>query len=240
MPRIGISFEEVAAIADSLVAEGVTPSINSVRERTGTGSPNTIHRHLVAWRETIPLSASVTVELPASVLMAINQEIIRSRADAKAEIEARLVIVQAEAAELAAAGEKLETELEVLLGEIKALTTDRDMVRGTLQEQTSEIDRLRREVERERYGAEQARIELAQIRNKIDLQADKLVEQSAVIVQLTTKYDAETAARISAEKDAAVLTTKLEAAHERHTTLLKEKEALFEQQAMERRNQVDS
>lgn len=233
MPRTGISFEEVAAIADSLTAEGVTPSIKNVRERSGTGSPNTIQRHLAAWRETVPHS-TVTVELPASILAAINQEIIRSRAEAKAELEAKLVLVQGEAAELAGLGEMLEANQEVLFEEIETLKTNRDMVRGKLQEQASEIDRLTREIERERYGAEQARIELAQIRNRIDIQADKIAEQSVIIDQLTTKYNAETAARNSAEKDAAVLTSKLESDHEKLTALLKEKEVLLSQLATER------
>ena len=227
MPRPGISFDKVAAVAYSMMAEGLSPTILSVRERLRTGSSNTIQRHLAAWRDAMPQFNAATIELPASITTAISQEIGRARSEAKAEIEARLVIVQAESAELAASGEKLEAELEELHEGLTVITTDRDMLRGKLQEQAVEIGRLAKENERERYGAEQARTEVAQIRNKIGMQAEKLLEQSATIDQLTSKNSAESQARISAEKDAAVLTVKLESDHEKQTFLLSEKETLI-------------
>ena len=46
MARIGITFEQVSAAADALRGEGMNPTIKAVRERLGTGSPNTIHEHL--------------------------------------------------------------------------------------------------------------------------------------------------------------------------------------------------
>ncbi|PRD67253.1 hypothetical protein C6P61_17445, partial [Malikia spinosa] len=47
MARAGIQFEQVAAVADTLMGEGQLPTIRAVRERLGdTGSPNTIHKHL--------------------------------------------------------------------------------------------------------------------------------------------------------------------------------------------------
>ncbi|WP_343878783.1 DNA-binding protein, partial [Cupriavidus pauculus] len=50
MAREGITFEQVAAAADALVGEGQQPTIRAIRERLGTGSPNTVHKHLTAWR----------------------------------------------------------------------------------------------------------------------------------------------------------------------------------------------
>ncbi|MDD2539731.1 MAG: DNA-binding protein, partial [Desulfuromonadaceae bacterium] len=187
MPRLGVSFDEVAAVADSMMAEGLTPTIRIVRERLGTGSLNTIHNHLTAWREALPQFTSEMIELPATIATAFSKEIGRAKSEAKAESEARLVIFQTEAAELAADGKKREDEREVLLEELKVITTDREMLRGTLQEQSGEIDRLTKENDRERYAAEQARTEVAQIRNKIDMQAERLLELSAIIDQLTTK-----------------------------------------------------
>ena len=44
MARQGITFEQVAAVADALAGEGQQPTIRAVREKLGdTGSPNTIH-----------------------------------------------------------------------------------------------------------------------------------------------------------------------------------------------------
>ncbi|KJZ03183.1 mucin, partial [Halomonas sp. S2151] len=52
MARTGITYEQVATVADALVGQGEKPSIQRIREQLGTGSPNTIHRHLKAWRAT--------------------------------------------------------------------------------------------------------------------------------------------------------------------------------------------
>ncbi|WP_340367478.1 DNA-binding protein, partial [Marinobacter azerbaijanicus] len=46
MARTGITYEQVATVADALVGQGEKPSIQRIREQLGTGSPNTIHRHL--------------------------------------------------------------------------------------------------------------------------------------------------------------------------------------------------
>ena len=50
MARPGITYEQVAATADALVGRGEKPTIQAIRDALGTGSPNTIHRHLTAWR----------------------------------------------------------------------------------------------------------------------------------------------------------------------------------------------
>jgi colicin import membrane protein len=91
------------------VGEGQQPTIRAVREKLGdTGSPNTIHKHLTAWREARPVAAAAAPELPQALTAAIAAEIERAASQARGEIEGRLVQAQAEAAELAAAGEALE------------------------------------------------------------------------------------------------------------------------------------
>ncbi|HMW86471.1 MAG TPA: DNA-binding protein, partial [Nitrospira sp.] len=67
MAREGITFEQVAAAADALVGEGQQPTIRAVRERLGTGSPNTVHKHLTAWREARPVAAASAPELPQAL-----------------------------------------------------------------------------------------------------------------------------------------------------------------------------
>lgn len=236
MPRIGISFDEVAAVADRMVAESISPTIKSVREQLGTGSPNTIHRHLTVWREVLPKIAAASSDVSASIITAISQELGRVKSEAKAEIESRLVVVQAEAAELAASGEALEADLDELLEGLKVMTTDRDMLRGILQEQASEIERLNKENERERYSAEQARTEVAQWRNKLETMDEKLITQSATIDELKTLNACESQGKISAEKDVAVFTVRLESGQEKQTALISEKETLIAQMAIERKS----
>jgi colicin import membrane protein len=139
MAREGITFEQVAAAADALVGEGVQPTIRAVRERLGTGSPNTIHRHLVAWREARPAATATAPELPAPLAAALANEIERAAAAARAEVEARLVQTQAEAADLSTAGESLEVERDELVEQVVALTTERDTLAGKAQQQAADL-----------------------------------------------------------------------------------------------------
>lgn len=50
MPRQEVTLDEVTAAATDLRNEGKEVSLDTVREALGTGSANTIHRHLAAWR----------------------------------------------------------------------------------------------------------------------------------------------------------------------------------------------
>ena len=121
MAREGITFEQVAAAADGLAGEGQQPTIRAVRERLGTGSPNTIHKHLTAWREARPVAAATAPELPHALAASISAEIERAAAQARGEIQGRLVQAQAEAAELAAAGEVIEAERDALAEQVATL-----------------------------------------------------------------------------------------------------------------------
>ena len=215
MARIGVTAEQVSAVADALVGEGRSVSIRSVRERLGDkGSPNTIQKHLAAWRDARPMVAATAQELPQGLATAIAAEIGRAAAQARAEIEARLVEVQAEAADLAFAGEALEEERDSLQAQIAELTTERDTLAGKASQQATDLTDLMERVEREQQAAEAARIELA----KASLRAEGLNERYSAQIneleQLRTDIDIERRARIAAEQSAAVLAARLEASAE--------------------------
>ena len=200
MARLGVSYEQVAAAADALVGAGQQPTIRSVRERLGdTGSPNTIHRHLSDWREARPVAPAAAPELPPALTAAFAQELSRAAAAVRGEIESRLVQAQAEAAELAAAGEALEAERDELLERVAALTRERDRQSGVLAQQ----------------AAEGARIEVASARLRVEAQAERVKDQAAEIARLGAALEAAHDGRIAAERDAAVLTARLEAAADR-------------------------
>ena len=108
MARPGITAAHVAAAAEALHAEGQQPTIRGVRERLGdTGSPNTIQRHLAAWRKARP-AAAPGQELPPALAAAIAAELAGAATAAREAAQADIDQAQAEAAELAAAGEALE------------------------------------------------------------------------------------------------------------------------------------
>jgi colicin import membrane protein len=217
MARLGITFEQVAAAADAIIGEGSQPTIDAVRKRIGTGSPNTVHKHLTAWRAARPQATVAAPELPASLTAAIAAEIERAAASARAEVESKLVQSQAEAAELADAGESLETERDELLEQVAELTTERDTLAGKADQQAADIKAQTERIEREQQAAEAARVDLAKAQLKIESSAERLGEQTAEIERLRATLDLESKARIAAEQQAAVLLAKLESMTDRAT-----------------------
>lgn len=228
MARDGITFEQVAAAADALVGDGQQPTIRAVRERLGSGSPNTVHRHLVAWRDARPQATASAPDLPASLTAAIAAEIQQAAARARAEVEDQLVRVQTEAGELASAGEALEAERDGLAEQVGALTSERDKQAATAAERAATIERMGAEhagevarlaqaVEREQQAAESARVELATLRLRIEGHAERQADQAKDIERLRTELDHQRAGRVGAEQSAAVLTARLEAMTDRAT-----------------------
>lgn len=216
MARQGITFEQVAAVADALAGEGLQPTIRAVRERLGdTGSPNTIHKHLTAWREARPVAAAAAPELPQALTAAIAAEIERAASQARGEIEGRLVQAQAEAAELAAAGEALEAERDELAEQVVALTSERDTLAGKAAQQAADLTDAQQRIEREQQAAESARLEVATARLKIEAQAERVSEQASEIERLRAALTEAQQGRTAAEQQAAVLAAKLEAAADR-------------------------
>jgi len=246
MARIGITYEQVSAAADAIIGEGSQPTIDAVRKRIGTGSPNTVHRHLTAWRAARPQATVAAPELPASLTTAIATEIERAAASARAEVESKLVQSQAEAAELADAGESLETERDELLEQVAELTTERDTLAGKADQQTADIKAQAERIEREQQAAEAARVDLAKAQLKIESSAERLGEQAAEIERLRVALDLESKARITSEQQAAVLSAKLESMTERATkaearTELAEKQSQQSAQELNSaRNQVQA
>lgn len=215
MAREGISYNEVAAAADKLVGEGKAPTIKAVREHLGTGSPNTIHRHLASWREAQPAQQSAAYELPADLVNAFGKELARGAAAAKANVEGDLVNAQAEAADLAAAGERLEIERDELAEQLAQVTSERDGFQATALERATEIERLAVDLKRESEAGEAARVEVAKAQLKAEANGERLNEQSAEIQRLRDALETAQAARQEAEKNGAVMSAQLEAAKDR-------------------------
>lgn len=141
MAREGITFEQVAAAADALRAEGHAVTVRAVRERIGSGSLNTLSRHLASWRIAHPAAPASAAGLPPSVMAAIAAEIDRAAAKARAEIEDELTQARAEAAELAALGEQLEADREAIALELNATRQRCEQQAGQIVEQRNAITR---------------------------------------------------------------------------------------------------
>ena len=216
MARLGITLEQVTTAADALVSEGQPPTIRAIRERLGhTGSPNTIHRHLCAWREARPMASATAAALSPALTGAIAAEIERAATAARGEIEQRLVQAQQEATELASAGEALEAEREALIVQVAALTTERDTLAGKVAQQALALETAQQQISSEQQAAEAARIELATALVRTEQQQKTEAAQTAEIERLRPLLEAAQKATISAEQQAAVLQARLEAVSER-------------------------
>ena len=215
MARIGVTSEQVSAVADALIGEGKQATIRAVRERLGDrGSPNTIQKHLSAWRDARPMAAAAALELPQTLAAAIAAEIGRAAAQARAEIEGRLVEVQTEAADLAMTGESLEDERDSLIAQMAVLTTERDTLAGKAAQQAADLVELTGRVEREQQAAEAARVELATARLRAEGLTERHAAQGKEVEQLRAAVEDERNGRIAAEQAAAVLAARLEASAE--------------------------
>ena len=210
MARPGITYDEVIAAIDALLASGEEPTIQRIREHLGTGSPNTIHRHLVTWRASRPVEQRKAPELPAELQAALVKEIERQAAEARTDVERSLVEAQKEAATLAKAGEELEELNGTLEEQNEALAAEKERQAALANERHDEIEELKINLDRERKAAEEARIQVAQGRNKIealDKQADEL---RAKLTDAAAEAKSAQAAQVVAEKTAAVAEARLE------------------------------
>ena len=152
MARTGISYAQVAAAADSLTGTGQTATINKIRDALGSGSPNTIHRHLTAWRAARPQTKAATFELPADLAASFAKELAKAAAMARAEIEQELILTQDETQELSTLGESLEAQITDLSEQIIEITKSRDQALATAIAHAGEISRQAEEIEREQGG----------------------------------------------------------------------------------------
>ena len=206
MGRKGITYDQVAAAADGLEAERVgSVTLVAVRARLGnTGSPNTIHRHLQAWEANRPKMPAPSIAIPDEVARAMTGWVMQAATAGRAESEERALHAQADADELARAGEDLEAERDQLQTEIATVTTQRDQQQAMADERSAEIQRLLADVERERGLAGVAQVEAAQARLRADSQVEQLTEMRSRVESLSSSIETERAARTAAERDAAV------------------------------------
>lgn len=219
MARPGITYAQVAQSAEALTAAGTNPTIAAIRQAMGgTGSPNTIHKHLAAWKGERPPATSPAAaghELPTKLIMAIHDVISQAAANARAETEAALQQAQSEAVELARTGEYIEAERDALMDQIETLKTERDQAQAVAAERAKEIERQALQIEQERATNKTALAELERARSNneaLSERADSLkkeVEGNRREIAITVKE------RTEAHERAAVMAAELKAAERR-------------------------
>lgn len=122
MPREAtITYEQVAAAADAILAAGGKPNQRTIREQLGMGSMGTIHRLLQQWANAQPREPEPAVPLPDSLHRAILAYREREVTSATTRLEAALLESQQSAAELATDNERQAAAISDLQKEIGRL-----------------------------------------------------------------------------------------------------------------------
>jgi chromosome segregation ATPase len=214
MARTGISFEQVTAAADALVGRGEKATIQAVRDEIGTGSPNTIHKHLAAWKAMQIPSERKAVILPDELAKALANEIERQASAARAEAESDALEARQTADELAETGEALEAEADDLRAQVEQLTAERDEAVSDRSEARKLVTEFREHVKALETQRDDARFELAEARNRIVTLSESLDrERSATLDAQAALKQADTA-KVEAERAQAVAIAKLEGLQE--------------------------
>jgi colicin import membrane protein len=179
----GVTYEQVAAAADALLAGNQKLSVRNVREALGgTGSLATISRHLAAFDAQRPKTHAADIEMSSGIRREIEAEILRHVTEATSALHEQLAnvvndrdAVVAEAEAQAAALAEAEQQLATL--------------RATTTEQAARLEELRTAEERERTAAEQARVSLAEA----NLRVQSIPGLEAELERLRTALDVRTA-----------------------------------------------
>lgn len=157
MPRPPLSYDQVAAVANTLAAQGiVNPSAKQVRDeltrRAGpgasVGSPNTIQRHLEAWRaQARPAGPALVTALPEPLANELLSALNAAAGYGQSLMEEKLQVARAEIAELTTAGEALDAKVAELTDTLAERTSERDTMAGQLAVRTSEWEEAKAKLE---------------------------------------------------------------------------------------------
>lgn len=110
--RQGVSYENIVAAAENIVAAGGKPTLRGIRKHLGTGSLGTIQQHLKAWRQGRAPAAPVDASLPSSLQSsALPAEIAGQAPVARADLNERLRQVELQRDGLIEENARLEKSL---------------------------------------------------------------------------------------------------------------------------------
>jgi len=200
--RQGLTFDEVAAAASSLQNDGKQVTLEEVRDFLGTGSPHTIHKHLIAWRASNakPVEAP-KAEIPESILADLSSWAQRFAEEASASLREAHAQSDSDMEALAQAGEQLEAERDELLAQVASITTARDQALATAAELGKEIERLTIELRDARKVASDALVGKAKDQLAIEGKDAQLADLRAQIERYVASSASLSDARLAAEME---------------------------------------
>ena len=187
MARTGVTFDQVVEAAKAIEAEGENPSIQRIRLALGTGSPNTIHKHLRAWSSQNRPAKAVSLKLPEKIQDALIAEISRQAREARAESESEALEAMATADELAEQGVKMEAELAELQERVVTLEQLKIEDGVKIESKDEEIARLRQELREERAESESIRMTLKEDEHKYQMVCEQVANLKTQMADATSE-----------------------------------------------------
>jgi hypothetical protein len=169
----GVQQDDVWAAADTLIGEGLRPTIERVRQKIGRGSPNTVSPMLEAWFATLAPRLGVSNDTNPTAVGALPEPV---RQAALKLWEIALTASQQEAAN------KIELEKETLAQERTALTI-REVELLNQQRVLKEWQVASDE------ALKSARLQYADLCARLDLVSSQLVNREAQVQELRKKLD---------------------------------------------------
>lgn len=228
MPR-GISETDVWNACDALLLEGARPTIERVRQKIGSGSPNTVSPFLETWFKHLggrikdPGGFSAPVDVPDPVLQAAKHFWEAALAQTRLDFDARLRDGLASAVANVEAEKERAAQSSAAAFEATAKAT---RLQAELAEQSQLLDSTRQALAAERARLEEVRTSLAGAAERFqDLEAKSTAEiahlnqQFEAAVQradaadrrVAMELERERTARAKLERRAEALQTNLEA-----------------------------
>jgi len=194
MGRQGLTYEEVELVAEKLLQEGHSPTIEKVRYKLGTGSNSTISRYLSDWKSH-RLIASTNV-LPAlnTPPDPVNQAVSRVWQQLQEENEIKIKEIEAAAKQKI---DEVNAERLSAIDEKDRLAEDNQVLRNLLKEarqQNAELEKKQIDIN-QKYAAVEAKLSTLE-----GAYSDfkKMAEQSAA--EVNDKHE-EIANRLSQQLD---------------------------------------
>ena len=208
MARPGLTKEDVFTAADTLKTQGTSVTIQNIRNLLGTGSPNTIHRHLANWKGENIATKKTSIDISETLKKALLSEIQHINAKEVSDIEQRLK--DAELDNLSLSDESAE-----LAEELATITGDRDNREAQNIKDEEKTSALRAEITSGKQAIEimnKEKVEFGKVQQKLEtaLAAAKELKEDAIKLQAKNSELSNQVAE--ARTEIAVTDTKLSAA----------------------------
>jgi colicin import membrane protein len=203
--RTGITYEQVAGAADSLVARNLRPTQIAVREILRTGSMGTIGNHLKTWVKSATSTALPAVALPAAIQGVIASEIVRAVNEACASLELQLFEQKEYGDALAEENEEKERTICQTESALEEMKETLNQKAGVINRFEQELANVRAELKQEQVHTQEGYLALAKTEQRLESTAAVTLENT----QLRTELNAARLSESNALRDVAVLGERL-------------------------------